>query len=64
MVILVRSEAYYSAATSRRSALSTTMGVSHSCRCGGAAQRFVTTLVGALTLSRSSMRQWRWRSAL
>jgi hypothetical protein len=32
----------HAAATSRRSALSTTMGVSQSCRCGGAAQRLVT----------------------
>jgi hypothetical protein len=33
---------HYSAATSRRSALSTTIGVSHSWRCGGAPQRLVT----------------------
>jgi hypothetical protein len=32
----------YSAATSRRSALSTTIGVSQSCRSGGPAQRLVT----------------------
>ena len=32
----------YSAATSPRSALSTTIGVSQSCRSGGAAQRLVT----------------------
>jgi hypothetical protein len=33
---------FYSAATNRRSALSTTMGVSQSWRSGGAAQRLVT----------------------